>query len=78
MTATNMRSILQVKTLWKEDVIVAWLATSNHSDKDKPEKLFEFLTAIEVCYDLRWKRDPKGGEGSVEWLQNLLNKGNEL
>lgn len=71
-------SILDVKSLWKEDVIAAWLLTCNHHDTDKPKKLLEFLAAIEVAYDRRWARDPTGGEGSVEWLVNLLKNEGDL
>lgn len=71
-------SVLDVKSLWKEDVIAAWQLTANHADADKPEKLIEFLAAIEFSYDLRWKRDPEGGEGSVQWLMDLISGEGDL
>jgi uncharacterized membrane protein len=70
-----MASILDVKTLWKEDVIAAWLLTCNHHDTDKPKKLLEFLAAVEVAHELRWKRDPQGGEGAIAWFDKLIKKG---
>jgi mRNA-degrading endonuclease HigB of HigAB toxin-antitoxin module len=68
----RLKTVFEVKTFWHEDVIAAWLATANHADVDKPEKLREFLLAIQTEYDNRWKADSKGGNGAVEWLKNLL------
>lgn len=73
-----MKSVLGVQTLWWKDVVKAWLATCNHADVDKPEKLLAFLEAIQNEHEMRWQRDPKGGEGAVNWLRNLMSDKGDL
>lgn len=57
---------LNVKTFWAEDVIEACKKIGVN-----PELL---TVATALAYEERWKRDSKGGEGSVDWLRKLLKR----
>lgn len=66
-----------VKTFWAADVIEAFKHVRPfHQIED--EEVATFLKEIQTAYDNRWERDPKGGEGAVQWLIDLAMGGKAL
>lgn len=57
---------VQIKTFWMQDVVEAVIDTAGFSAS--PEKVIAFLNEVERQYKARWKRDPIGGEGAVDYL----------
>lgn len=53
----------QLKEFWSEDVLEALREHFNMSDKD----IVAFIKTLNIVYKARWKRDPVGGEGAVEY-----------
>ena len=60
----------QLKELWFEDVVDAFGDFVDQFDEHVQDRTIEFLNLIEKMYKLRWKQDPQGGKGAVEYYRD--------
>jgi hypothetical protein len=71
-------SVQEVHTFWAPDVEKALRRLLVKHKANNDEEVATFMRLLQDEYNQRWERDPEGGEGAVEWLDNLITGEGDL